>query len=118
MSVPGDARPWPCRGDWLQARGQGSSIVVKFYTLPCGLRGTEIPSIVSPSQYFGPVHAVDQSHYFTSVQVPHPNQPDLLAWMNIWSCIRGRGVHYARIVPDEILATWLRDGFQNLYLDA
>ena len=117
----------PRRGDWAQARGEGSAIELKFYTLPpCDpaqprdgdeSQSTEIPSTYFPTQYFGPVHKVAQSQFFTSIQVPHPNQPDLLAWMNVWSCWRGEGVHYAHIVPDRILATWLRDGFQNLFLD-
>ena len=102
----------------MQARGPRSAIVLKFYTVPPGHgRSVEIPGVVFPSQFIGPVHAVEQSDLFCSVLVPHPFFAPLLAWMNIWSCCQGSGVELAHIVPDAVLATWLRDGFQTLYWD-
>ena len=113
-----------CRGDWLQARAPRGAEQVRmpFWTLPPGDQGSgssvEILAVVFPFQFIGPVHAVEQSDYFCSVLVPHPMTFwPMLAWMNIWSCCGGSGVHYAHIVQDAVLATWFRDGWQNVYWD-
>ena len=114
----GDDRPQPRRGDWVQARGERSRIVLKFYSAPPNPGGHEIDAIadVRPHQYIGPVHEVVDNGVFVSVCVPHP-VTGWLAWMNIWSCTRGRGVHYARLVSDEKLASWRRQGWSNEYVD-
>ena len=71
---------------------------------------------VRPHQYLGPVHDVVDNGVFVSVCVPHPTT-GWLAWMNIWSCTRGRGVHYACLVSDEELASWRRQGWSDEYLN-
>ena len=110
-------RPTPRRGDWIESRGANSSVVLKFYSAPPGHGGgdeIDVPR-VGPHQYLGPVHDVDYSDGFVSVLLPHPTTGEL-AWTNIWSNNKGRGVDYARLVPDEALARWLRHGFQNEYM--
>ena len=111
-------RPTPCRGDWIQARGPRSKVKLKFYTAPFSHRtGTEVPGSVSPNAYVGPVHDVDHSDMFTSVQVPHPDDKHLLVWMNIWTA-RGSNsspVNFAHVVKDEELLNWFRQGFQNVF---
>ena len=100
-------RPRPRRGDWVQALGQGGGHEIRFgasYTY------------VRPHQYLGPVHDVDDTPGFVSVCLPHPKTGQL-AWMNIWSFTRGRGVHYARRVSNEELASWLRQGVRNEFQD-
>ena len=114
-------RPTPRRGDWIEAKGASSRIVLKFYSAP-PKRGIEIEAhtYVNPHQYIGPVHDVEDSVEFVSVRLPHPTTGEL-AWMNIWSTRRGPdtpgGVHYAYRVPDWRLAAWLRQGFRNEYQD-
>ena len=111
-------RPEPCRGDWIQARGPRSKIKLKFYTAPFSQRtGTEVPGRVSPNAYVGPVHDVDHTDLFTSVQVPHPDDENLLVWMNIWTARGSHSgpVHFAHVVQDMELLNWFRQGFQNVF---
>ena len=79
-----DDRPHPRRGDWVQARGERSRIVLKFYSAPPDHGGYEIDARadVRPHQYIGPVHDVADNGVFVSVCVPHPTT-GWLAWMNI-----------------------------------
>ena len=113
-----DVRPQPRRGDWVQAMGERSTIVLKFYSAPPDHGGYEIDACadVRPHQYVGPVHDVVDNGVFVTVCVPHPTT-GWLAWMNIWSCTRGRGVHYAYLVSEEKLEIWRRQGWSNEYLD-
>ena len=76
--------------------------------------GTEVPGSVSPNGYVGPVHDVDHSDMFTSVQVPHPDDKHLLVWMNIWTA--RNSVFLAHVVTDTELANWFRQGFQNVFI--
>ena len=115
----GSERPRPRRGDWIEAKGASSRIVLKFYSAP-PKRGIEIEAhtYVNPYQYLGPVHDVEDSAEFVSVRLPHPTTGKLV-WTNIcsWSCTKARGGDYAFVVADERLAAWLREGFRNEFLD-
>ena len=102
LPVTGAERPSPRRGDWIEIMG---SIVLRFYSAPVGRGGgRKIVVLPDPHQYIGPVHDVDDSYLFVSVLVPHPTTGGL-AWTNIWSCLRGHGVDYALLVPDEVLSS-------------
>ena len=115
-------KPSPQIGDWLQAKGPWSKIVLKFYSSPPlvlllehyhGRRflSIEMDAEVQPWQYIGPVHLVSEDHHdFVSVLVPHP-QSGLLNWVNIW----GFGQPYCHIVSDNVLADWCRQGFHNMF---
>ena len=113
-------RPSPKVGDWLQAKGPNSDIKLKFYSHPpivlsmCNdprFRSHEYDAEVQPGQFIGPVHLVCQDHHsLVSVLVPHP-QSSQLAWMNIW----GYGIKYCRIVTDDTLACWFRQGIRNTF---
>ena len=96
----------------------GTAITLKFYTEPPGHNplGREISCPVRPLQFIGPVHQFSHSDFFVTVEVPLPNNLNCLAWMNIWSCVRGPGVNYAYIVSQGVLADWLRGGFQAIFL--
>ena len=124
---PDPWRPEPRRGDWIQARGPRSKVKLKFYTAPFShMRlsergdatpiGTQVPGSVSPNGYVGPVHDVDHSDMFTSVQVPHPDDKHLLVWMNIWTITARGSVLFAHVVTDTELANWFRQGFQHVFI--
>ena len=117
-------KPSPKVGDWLQANGPRSEIKLRFYSHPPlallidddgpivgRYESDEYEAEVQPWQYIGPVHLVSQDHdSFVSVLVPHP-QDGHLAWLNIW----GHGVKYCRIVSENTLADWFREGFRNAF---
>ena len=113
-------KPSPHVGDWLQAKGPWSKIVLKFYSNPPlvllldavrRFESIEIDSEVQPWQYIGPVHLVSQDHpNFVSVLVPHP-QIGLLTWLDIW----GLNKPPCHIVSDNVLAAWFRKGFHNMF---
>ena len=116
VSLSDRRRPEPRRGDWIQAKGPRSKIKLKFYTAP-RMRGTEVSGSVNPNAYIGPVHDVDHSDMYTSVQVPHPIDKSLLVWINIWT-LRGSDscpVMFAHVVKDTELASWFRRGFHNVF---
>ena len=73
------------------------------------------PNIAEVGAYLGPVHGVEDSQWFTSILVPHPEW-ECMIWVNVWSCWNGRGVDYCGMVPRETTARWRDEGWQDRYL--
>ena len=118
--------PCPVRGEWIQAKGPSSKVVLKFYSAPPRIGGYELDAPrVSPHQYIGPVHDVDNCGGFVTVLVPHPTTGQL-AWTNIWRVKAdvdgfreydgaGCGSDVAHLVSNDALASWFRHGFENMF---
>ena len=114
--------PCPVRGDWIQAKGEWSKVVLKFYSAPPRIGGCEIDvPRGNPHQYIGPVHDVDHCAGFVTVLVPHPTTGQL-AWTNIWRAkadkdgyYLGYGSDFAHLVSNNVLASWFRRGFENQF---
>ena len=101
LSLSDPRRPKLRRGDWIQAKAPRSKVNLTFYTAPFSqMRGTEVSGSVNPNAYVGPVHDVDHSDMFTSVQVPHPDDKHLLVWMNIWTA---RGSHSCPVTVAHVV---------------
>ena len=119
----GPHRPDPRRGDWIKSRGPRSRLRLRFYSSPRSHgTGIEFPRVrrqPATHEYLGPVHRVDHTNDFASVQVPHPDYEDLLVWVDIWVS-RGptpEPVCFAYLVPSQVLARWFRRGFHKWFRD-
>ena len=103
------------RGDWFVTRG--GSIAVRFYTAPPPHGVLVGGNITAKGVYLGPVHAVacPQDAYggFLSVQVPHPDHPELLGWVNV---AKSR-TEFCWAVPPNELREWFAASWRNILLD-
>jgi hypothetical protein len=115
-------RPAPVRGDWAHRRTRVGT--VRFWLNPPSL-GVPLraPGIchVGPGDFLGPVHAVDNTPEFVSIQVPYPKFPSLLVWVNIWSSHNHlgvpRGIDYCHVVPPQMHERWVHRGWTDEFID-
>ena len=72
-------------------------------------------------RYLGPVHGVDLSQLFTAVLVPHPDDVEVLVWVNVWTSrnLSGeyRGVSFCSMVPRVLTDDWRLSGWEDWYKD-
>ena len=108
-------------GQWIKTKPVLSGVC--YLTPPSQKRRTTWRRIAVFS-YCGPVHAVERSKNFIAVQVPHPDDPETLVWVNVvaWQA-RGDQRNYSAgywqwycIKIDPIAEGWLRRGWENNYL--
>ena len=115
----GCPRPELQRSDWvraLQVQGEGCWMLAPSSQMPM-----HAPDIVNwEVLYLGPVHEVDQTPLFAAVLVPHPQERDLLVWVNVWTSKNmqheWRGVRFYEVVPERVLAEWASNGWENVFL--
>ena len=116
-------RPLPVRGAYYRTRGRHSRVVIRAYTNPhsqADLLSPESAPLrlppLAPGTFLGPVHAVDHSHVFVSVQIEYPGSYGLLVWINIWTS-SPRPVMLARSIPEHCVLTWRANGWVDRYID-
>ena len=110
----------PLRGDWYVT----TTAALRFYELPpsqtqghawsgmsrCALQLLKRP--LPPGTYVGPVHAVERTKWFISIQVPHPEDSGTLTWTNIWKPT----LQLAHRVERKGLHDWFNQGWENVYI--
>ena len=111
----------PLRGDWYTT----TTVALRFYELPpSATLGHEWSGMsrcarqflerrLRPGFNLGPVHDVDVTLQFVSILIPHPEDCNRLVWTNIW---KYPSLQMARKVPSSVLASWVDNGWQNIYL--
>ena len=75
--------------------------------------------VVPSSTYFGPVHEVEQTFEFVSVQVPAVYPAPLaglrLVWINVWTN-NGKGTSFAKPIARETKRDWIQEGWVDWFL--
>ena len=114
------ARPSPVRGDWFRALASlGGRCWLLAPSENTPVRGPKITHW--EGRYLGPVHDVDLSQLFTAVLVPHPDDVEVLVWVNVWTSrnLSGeyRGVSFCSMVPRVLTDDWHLSGGEDRYKD-
>ena len=104
------------RGSWFRSKSPGDRRhrrpVCKEYTARPGENGVYL-STLQANTYFGPAHQAKpgmlHGDAVISVQVPSQIDPTLLVWINVTRA----QVTFAKQVPANELARWIRNGWQQ-----
>ena len=128
-------RPDPRRGEYWRSRVGSTNIVCRAYTVPpsvgLGTPGEESIWTYPAGSYLGPVHGVEKTVRFVSIQVPGPLGWNQLVWINVWRRRRRRaadtgtggrvrrsepeGVNYAVKVPYSVVRAWRSAGWEDRF---
>jgi len=85
------SKPWVSVGDNFRQRGPGTTVELKaFFTKPSvGRFETAEPAfadeVIAREAILGPVQDVDDLWDQVAVQVFHPNHPETLVWITVWT---------------------------------
>ena len=108
------------RGDWLLTKGMHSELTLRFYDGPPPT-GCEVHwQHYCPNFYIGPVHDWAVEGGFLTVRVPHPDQPAMLVFCNVWTCYprrrygEWRAISFCKIVSKEVVEL---DGWCNQFIE-
>ena len=116
----------PIAGDWFQT----TTVPMRFYkSSPAAAldhpwsgmaRCGEIflRDRLLPGSYIGPVHEVEKTERFISVRVPHPEDPTVLLWANVWKRTNHKNgsLQIALKVSHHILWRWQSRGWESRYV--
>ena len=127
-------RPEPRRGEYWKSRTNHAGIVCRGYTeapsVGLGTPGGRPIWTFPPGSFLGPVHNVERTSRFVSIQVPGPLAWNQLVWVNVW-CQKARrtpyrsrgrvrrqddeGVDYAVKVPYSVVRSWRAAGWEDRF---